>query len=294
MTAWSVCALLEAGAPVGQANPHGVSALLVSALNGHLECVRALLEAGAPVAQATQNGTTALMLACEYGHAECVLALLEAGAAVAQARQGGFTALMWACQECHLECVRALLEAGAPVRKVDNGSFSVLARARPDLPLLQLLCVHGAQRCELTELELDKMPEECRAWIRATWRWTSELHHLELIPPARVRELLVGGADLHACDGGVDAPMPLLLARALLQLDSEHEGARLVVRAAAPWSPVVNHSLFPARARARAVELFVLGHLLARERPELVIAGRAFIDVWAAHVLPGALARDGR
>jgi hypothetical protein len=108
-----------------------------------------------------------------------------------------------------------------------------------------------------------------------------------------VRELLVGGFDLHACDGGADAPTPLLLARALLQRDLEHEGAQLVVRAAAPWSPVVNHSPFPEQARARAVQLFVLGHLLASERAELVIAGRAFIDVWVEHVMPHMLMRDG-
>jgi hypothetical protein len=87
-----------------------------------------------------------------------------------------------------------------------------------------------------------------------------------------VRELLIGGADLHACEGGAAAPTPLLLARALLQRDLGHEGAQLVVRAAAPWSPVVNQGSFPARARERAVKLSVLGHLLARERPELVIA----------------------
>jgi hypothetical protein len=200
---------------------------------------------------------------------------------------------MLACAADHVECMRALLEAGAPVSKISNGGLSVLAIARPNLPLLQLLCVHGAQRCELTELELDDMPEECRAWTFASWRWTSELHHLELLPPARMRELLVGGADPHACEGVADAPMPLLLARALLQRDSEHEGAQLVVRAAAPWSPIVNYSLFPARARARAVKLFVLGHLLTRERPELVIAARAFIDFRAEHVMPHALARDG-
>jgi hypothetical protein len=168
----------------------------------------------------------------------------------------------------------------------------VLARARAVLPLLQLLCVHGAPRSDLTELDLDRMPEECRAWIRATWRWTSELHHLELLPTARVFKLLIGGADLHACDGSADAPTPLRLARALLQRDSEHEGAQFVVRAALPWSPVVNHGLFPARARARAVKLFGLGHLLASERPELANAGRAFIDVWAEHVMPHALTRD--
>jgi hypothetical protein len=40
------------------------------------------------------------------------------------------------------------------------------------------------------------------------------------------------------------------------------------------------------------VQLFVLGHLLARERPDLVAAGRAFVDVWTEHVMPHALTRD--
>jgi hypothetical protein len=217
---------------------------------GYLDCVCALLEAGAPVEQAMQDGATALMMACQNGHLDCLRALLEASAPVEQAMQGGTTALMWACTQGHADCVRTLLEAGASVNTIDNGGISLLASARPDLPLLQLLCVHGAQRRELTELELDEVPEESRAWILATWRWTSELHHLELLPPARVRELLVGGADLHACDGGADAPTLLLLARALLQRDWGHEGANLVVCAAAPWSPEVNHTLFPAQACA--------------------------------------------
>jgi hypothetical protein len=289
-----VRALLEAGASVAQAMQDGTTALMHACQFGHMMCVRVLLWAGALVEQATRAGITALMVACGEGHVECVRALLEAGAPVAQAMQDGTTALLLACVYGHVDCVRALLEAGAPVSRIGNGGFRVLARARPHLPLLQLLCVHGARRRDLTELELDKMPEDCRAWIRATWRWTSELHHLELLPPARVRELLVEGADPHACDGGADAPKPLFLARELLQRVSGHEGAQLVVRAAAPWSPSVNHSLFPARARARAVKLFVLGHLLARERSELVIAGQAFIDVWAEHIMPHALARDGR
>jgi hypothetical protein len=75
------------------------------------------------------------------------------------------TALMLACQNGHLDYVRALLEAGASVSAIDNGSVSVLARACPYLPVLQLLCAHGAQRRELAEFELNEMPEECRAWI---------------------------------------------------------------------------------------------------------------------------------
>jgi hypothetical protein len=261
-------ALLEAGAPVEQAMQAGFTALMTACSNGHVGCVRALLEAGAPVEQARQDGMRALMWACQEGHVDCVRALLEAGAPVEQAMQDGRTALLWACQQGHTDCVCALLEAGASVSKIDNGSFSLLASARPDLPLLQLLCVHGAQR--------------------------SELHHLELLPPARVRKLLVRVADLHACDGGADAPTPLSLAQAFLQRNSGHKGAQLVVRATAPWSPEVNHSLFPAWVRARTVKLFVLGHLLAREQAELVIAGQASIDVWAEHVMPHALTRDGQ
>jgi hypothetical protein len=159
--------------------------------------------------------------------------------------------------------------------------------------VLQLLCMYGAQRWDLHELVVDRMPEECHVWIRATWRWTSELHHVELLPPARVRELLA--------EGLICMPAAVLPTRQRRCPSRERccnairgTRAQLVVRAAAPWSPWVDHSLFPAHARTRAVELFVLGHLLARERPELVIAGGAFVDVWAEHVMPHALARDGR
>jgi hypothetical protein len=56
---------------------------------------------------------------------------------------------------------------------------------------------------------------------------------------------------------------------------------------------LANHRLFPAKVRARAVELLLLGHLLARERPEFACAGRALIDVWVDHIMPHALHRDG-
>jgi hypothetical protein len=79
----------------------------------------------------------------------------------------------------------------------------------------------------------------------------------------------------------------------VLQRDTEHEGVQLVVRAAAPWAPVVDHQ-FATRLRARVVQLFVFGHLLARQPPELVIAGSAFVDVWVEHVMPRARARDWR
>lgn len=58
-----------------------------------------------------------------------------------------------------------------------------------------------------------------------------------MLPAARVRALLAGVADLHARNGlRADSPTPLMLARALLERDGTHEGAQLVVDAAAQWS----------------------------------------------------------
>jgi ankyrin repeat protein len=65
---------------VEQAREDGFTALMLTCVNGHLDCVRALLEAGAPVEPAMENGDTALLLACQVGHLECVRALLDAGA----------------------------------------------------------------------------------------------------------------------------------------------------------------------------------------------------------------------
>jgi hypothetical protein len=91
-----------------------------------------------------------------------------------------------------------------------------------------------------------------------------------------VRQLLVGGADVSNGDDG--APTPLRLARALLAREPAHEGASLVVDAAAPWSRQ-NHALFPAHARARAAELLRLGQLLVRES-RFAGKGIALLDVW--------------
>jgi len=151
---------------------------------------------------------------------------------------------------------------------------------------VQLLCAYGAQRETLAQ----DAPADVRAWVFETSRWSTQLHHLELLAPARVRQLLVGGADVHASDGSGDgAPTPLGLARALLARDPAHEGASLVVAAAAPSSRT-NHALFPAHARVRAAELLRLGQLLVREAR---FAGDevALLDVWPI-VIAHALGRS--
>ena len=112
----------------------------------------------------------------------------------------------------------------------------------------------------------DAVAPECALWLDATRRWSSPLHHYEFVSLERVRALLVGGADVRAGDGEADAPTPLSLASARLRRDdgAGDDRAALIVRAAAPWSPSP-HALFPARAKARAVELLRIGWLLARQ-----------------------------
>lgn len=136
----------------------------------------------------------------------------------------------------------------------------------------------------------------CQAWLAATRRWTSRLHHFAALPQQRVRALLVGGADPLATDGsGPAAQTPVSLARALLAGDepppwpSALQSAQLVVDAAGPWS-TRTHALFPPAVRARAVELLLLGHLLARDE-RFAESAAAIIDVWEHGVLPRAVCR---
>ena len=98
---------------------------------------------------------------------------------------------------------------------------------------------------------------------------------------------LRGGADLRAAATGADAPTPLSLAERLRAEGSAPAGsaADLVLRAAEPWSPQT-HQLFPSEARARAVELWLLGVQFSRDDRS------AIGDVWMAFVVPYAVTRE--
>ena len=240
------------------------------------------------------------MAASRSGTLECVLALLEAGANVAQAAEDGWTALIFASAEDHLECVRALLEAGADVMQPHNDGTCAIEHACRSLETLQLLCAYAPSREAVrAHLTPDAASPECAQWLDATRRWSSPLHHYELLSLERVRALLVEGADVRAGDGEADAPTPLNMAAARLLLgDGVNDGrAVLIVRAVEPWSPGT-HALFPAGAKARAVELLRVGWLLARCVQRVCadtdeVEG-AFREVWLTHVMPHAIERCSR
>ena len=76
----------------------------------------------------------------------------------------------------------------------------------------------------------------------------------------------------------------------LIAATADGAPADLVMRAARRWSPA-NHELFPDAARARAVDLLLLGHLLSRES-QFEGAAQAVVDIWLAGVMPMAVERS--
>ena len=87
--------LVDYGADVNDIDVNDHSALFLSSMNGHADCVEALLEHGAFVDHRQKlNGHTSLHAAAENGHKDVVKALLEHGADVSLlATDSGRTAL---------------------------------------------------------------------------------------------------------------------------------------------------------------------------------------------------------
>jgi CO/xanthine dehydrogenase Mo-binding subunit len=121
------------------------------------------------------------------------------------------------------------------------------------------------------------------------WRWTTALHYAHFLDSPRVRALLRGGAVIAGAQ--MPGTSPLMIAATLRALLAERtpEGSLLVLRAAEPWSPE-SHSLFPPKARARAMELVRLGASLARQFKEGTCEGE-LNEVWRSSVLPLAIRR---
>jgi hypothetical protein len=276
------------------------NALTGASSYGNLAEVLALLEAGADVNGGEVPRWSSLALASSHGHLACVQALLVAGADVEQSVVG-FTALSFAALCGHTDVVRCLLETGASqdvlgFAVIYNGAVGdhlvggVLVANRFSLQVLQLLRAYAPVPSVVLCPALQAVPG-CQAFLDSTSRWTSQLHYFPFLPAERVAGLLADGADVHASDGSTYAPTPIGLARALLRTGDTDARAELIVSAdPLPWSEGT-HELFLPQGRARAVELLLADHLLARSSPGSRGHGTALVDVWAAHVMPRALHR---
>ena len=97
---------------------------------------------------------------------------------------------------------------------------------------------------------------------------------------------------------GEGDPTPVSIAREMVATgdaaEDDGSAAALVLQAARPWSRDTHH-LFPVADRARAVELLIWGHRLAREQWfDARFPAMALLDVWVGSVIPHAVSRDTR
>jgi ankyrin repeat protein len=118
--------LLKAGAKVDAKNSFGDTAIMVAALNGHLELVKKLQARGADI---NPRGWTPLAYAASNGRIEVVQYLLGLGADINARSPNGTTPLMMAVRGNHEETVDVLLAKGADPNLRNQNDASALAWA---------------------------------------------------------------------------------------------------------------------------------------------------------------------
>lgn len=107
-------ALTLLGADVEDRNSFGLTALMISAETGHVDCLSLLTKAGANMNARNSSGWTAPMCAAGNGHVECLALLIKAGADIEAKDSYGRTASMWADgkgpvdYKGHVNCVQMI------------------------------------------------------------------------------------------------------------------------------------------------------------------------------------------
>jgi len=119
--------LLENRVNPERRNPHGDTALMLSAMLGHKDIVALILDRRPEL---NHDGWTALHYAAFSGHGDIVAMLLAAGADVNLKAPNLHTALMLAAKNGHLEAVRLLVGARADIAARDPSEGTALDMAR--------------------------------------------------------------------------------------------------------------------------------------------------------------------
>ena len=312
--------LLKKGVSPELKNGGGNSALLIACSQGWAPMVETLAAGGAEINEPNEQagGMTPLLAAARGNHIECVSILLKRKAAVNRGTEQDITPLALACELGFIDVARMLLDAGADVDKEDDIGLTALTTTllygdagsphpwgehehATRLALVQLLSAHGAKRhikkdvaqaigyglvstaFELAEVRMQEQMHGNGAvstFLEQTQSWASPLHFMQFHSPARVTELLRGGAMPES--GTRNGPKAVDVATQLRADGQAPEGssAALICAAAAEWAPS-NHHLFPSGARGRATELLLIGRRLADKFPR---ESGAFFDAWRSHV----------
>ena len=104
--------LVEQKADVNTKDSKGNTALLWSAYNGYLDCVTLLVQQGANIHDKNRWGNTALLLSAQEGHVDCLKFLLQQGANIHDTNKTGNTALLLSAYSGHLDCVKFIAQQG--------------------------------------------------------------------------------------------------------------------------------------------------------------------------------------
>ena len=133
-------------ADINTINREGNTALLLSAFNGHLPCVEYLVQEGADIHTIDKEGNTALILSAWEGHLACVKWLLQQGPDVNTTNKSGSTALMYSALSGKLDCLKYLVEQGAAVNASSNNGFTAFLGSvyQGHLEGVKYLVQHGA------------------------------------------------------------------------------------------------------------------------------------------------------
>ena len=298
--------LLAHRADANLKSAEGFTPLILASQNGHAGCLAQVLQVSSADTRDAPNraGANAIVMACQNGHLRCMLLLLQAGCAThlpADLTQThGEAAIVCAMLSSvtmagHSALLYALLAHG--LHPDTGGSTAMkLALDHGHLECVQLLSAMGASRTLMQNGHkwlAWEIAEECGhpaivEWLHASQQWTP-LHHLEVLPCAHVRRLLLAGASLHTKRGN---PPCTPLQRATLLGGGGMPQALLLLQAAEPWSANTHH-LFPASSRRAAVELLLVGmRLRDRLLAESALGGASFCpDLWVQHVMPLIVSR---
>jgi len=238
------------------------------------------------------------MIACARGNGDVVTTLLAANAKVNQACNDGGAPLIVACEKGHTEVVTTLLAANAEVDQANNAGVTPMAFACAGghLSVVQLLSSYGARRTFPFEAPHDtaehvatrRRHHDIVAWLRKSRRWSTALHHLEILSRKRAVALLRAHADVNATSG--TGLSPLDRAKFLCSMGEANAGSppHAVLEAGAPWSRETNR-FYPPKVRERVQELMLVWQWLKRrDQPYITIP----FEVWEAKIVEAAVASD--
>ena len=133
--------LLEtSGANVNYVSESGWTALVVAALEGHIDILSFLIESGASVNAVTNSGWSPLMLAVFGNHCKCVQLLVQEGADVNVQGSARKSALSYAVEKGKVDLIKLMLRCSAYLER------GLIAKSKTSEKLLKVAGFFGSVR----------------------------------------------------------------------------------------------------------------------------------------------------